>query len=144
MRQVPQTPILPQTGSPQNQTTTLGQLNSCTRAQYSFSKDTWISQKMHPPPKKKKEEKNPEEKLHVLNPAFLQDRCPHPSLSYCITSGPFLDTPSQKRGGDLLVVQWFRLCASNAGGMGLIPGWGTKIPHATWRGKKKKRYFLSI
>ena len=29
--------------------------------------------------------------------------------------------------------------ASNGGGMGLIPGGGTKIPHAAWRGKKKKR-----
>ena len=25
-----------------------------------------------------------------------------------------------------------RLCASNAGDMGLIPGWGTKIPNAAW------------
>ena len=27
----------------------------------------------------------------------------------------------------------------DAGGTGLIPGWGTKIPHATVRPKKKKR-----
>ena len=26
----------------------------------------------------------------------------------------------------------------NAGGPGLIPGWGTKIPHAVWPKKKKK------
>ena len=32
--------------------------------------------------------------------------------------------------GTSLVVQWLRLQASIAGGMGLIPGWGTKIPHA--------------
>ena len=35
-----------------------------------------------------------------------------------------------------------RLCAPNAGGTGSIPGWGTKIPHATWcitwQKKKKK------
>ena len=31
---------------------------------------------------------------------------------------------------NFLVVQWLRLHASNAGGMGLIPVWGTKIPHA--------------
>ena len=34
--------------------------------------------------------------------------------------------------GTSLVVQWLRLCASNAGGMALIPGQGTKIlymPH---------------
>ena len=33
--------------------------------------------------------------------------------------------------GTSLVVQWLRLCASNAGGMDSIPGWGTKIPHTT-------------
>ena len=31
---------------------------------------------------------------------------------------------------DCLVTQWIRLCASNAGHGGLIPGQGTKIPHA--------------
>ena len=29
-----------------------------------------------------------------------------------------------------LVVQWWRLCTSSAGGSGSIPGWGTKILHA--------------
>ena len=32
--------------------------------------------------------------------------------------------------GTSLVVQWLRLHGSNAGGAGLIPGQGTKIPHA--------------
>ena len=32
---------------------------------------------------------------------------------------------------DFLVVQWLGLCTSNAGGEGLIPGRGTKIPHST-------------
>ena len=39
--------------------------------------------------------------------------------------------------GTSLVVQWLRLCAPNAGDLGLIPGWGSrsymlqlKIPHA--------------
>ena len=27
------------------------------------------------------------------------------------------------------MVQWLRLCASNAGGTGSTPGWGIKIPH---------------
>ena len=36
------------------------------------------------------------------------------------------------------LVQWLRLHTSNAGGMGLIPGWGTKIPHAVRCGQKKK------
>ena len=39
--------------------------------------------------------------------------------------------------GTSLVVQWLRLCAPNAGGMGLT-GLGTKIPHATWCGQKIK------
>ena len=37
-----------------------------------------------------------------------------------------------------LVVQWVRLHASNAAGAGLIPGQGTKIPHALSQKKKKK------
>ena len=32
--------------------------------------------------------------------------------------------------------QWLRLHASNIGIMSLIPGWGTKIPHATWYSQK--------
>ena len=35
------------------------------------------------------------------------------------------------------MVQWLRLCTSTAGGTGSIPGWGTKILHATWCGQKK-------
>ena len=48
---------------------------------------------------------------------------------------------SEQIPGDSLVVQWLGLCASTAGGSGLIPGWGTidKIPHAMHRGQKKKR-----
>ena len=37
-----------------------------------------------------------------------------------------------------LVVQWLRLCASTAGGIGSIPGWGTKIWHAVQSGQKEK------
>ena len=38
-----------------------------------------------------------------------------------------------------LVVQWLRLCASNAGGTGLIPGRGTKIPYVMWHSQKIKK-----
>ena len=31
-----------------------------------------------------------------------------------------------------LAVQWLRLGSSSAGDLGLIPGQGTKIPHAAW------------
>ena len=41
--------------------------------------------------------------------------------------------------GTSLAIQWLRLCASTAGGTGLIPGQGTKIPYATQYGKKKKK-----
>ena len=34
--------------------------------------------------------------------------------------------------GTSLVVQWLRLRASTTGGTGLLPGQGTKIPHAAW------------
>ena len=36
--------------------------------------------------------------------------------------------------GIFLVVQWLRLCASTAGGVGLIPSWGTKILHVMGHG----------
>ena len=39
------------------------------------------------------------------------------------------------KNGTSLAVQWLRLGASTAGGVGLIPGRGTKIPHVAWRGK---------
>ena len=43
-----------------------------------------------------------------------------------------------------LVVQWLRLCSSTSGGLGSIPGQGTKISHATWHGQKKKRGRQSV
>lgn len=36
----------------------------------------------------------------------------------------------QCRAGASLVAHWLRLGASSARGMDLIPGWGTRIPHA--------------
>ena len=41
--------------------------------------------------------------------------------------------------GTSLVVQWLGLWASNAGGTGSIPGWGTQILHAVQCGHKQKR-----
>ena len=40
--------------------------------------------------------------------------------------------------GTSLAVKGLRFCASNAGDAGSIPGWGTKIPHATQQGQKIK------
>ena len=39
--------------------------------------------------------------------------------------------------GTSLVVQGLRLCTSNVGGTGSVPGRGTKIPHAMWHSQKK-------
>ena len=41
--------------------------------------------------------------------------------------------------GTFLVVQWLGLWPSTTGIMHLIPGQGTKITHAAWYGKKKKK-----
>ena len=41
-----------------------------------------------------------------------------------------------------LSVQWLRLCISNAGDMGLIPGQGTKISRVTQCGQGEKKIFL--
>ena len=41
-------------------------------------------------------------------------------------------TLKTKKTGTPLVVQWVRICTSAAGGHMLIPGQGTKIPHAVW------------
>ena len=46
--------------------------------------------------------------------------------------------------GTSLAVQWLRLCASNAEGAGLIPGQGTKIPHAVQHCQKKKKKSLGF
>ena len=45
---------------------------------------------------------------------------------------------NKRATGTPLVVQWFRLSTSTAGGSDLIFGQGTKIPHATQHGQKKK------
>ena len=38
-----------------------------------------------------------------------------------------------------MAVQWLRLHTPTAGGAGLTPGRGTKIPRATWHDHKKKK-----
>ena len=54
------------------------------------------------------------------------------------TSGA--DVAIQKKSlGTSLAVQWLRFHTPNAEGTGLIPGWGTKIPHAAWYGLNKMK-----
>ena len=56
-----------------------------------------------------------------------------------------MDEPRDYHTGTSPVVQWLRLCTSNAGGVGSIPGQGTKIPHAVQRvPKNKKKIILKI
>ena len=43
------------------------------------------------------------------------------------------------RCGASLMVQWLRLHPSIAGDTGLIPGLGTKIPHAAWCSQRKRK-----
>ena len=45
----------------------------------------------------------------------------------------------KKRWGTSLVVQWLRGHTANTGSTGLIPGWGTKIPHAMGHSQKIKK-----
>ena len=45
---------------------------------------------------------------------------------------------TQANFGHSLAVQWLGLLASTERGTGSIPGWGIKIPHAVWQGRKKK------
>ena len=45
----------------------------------------------------------------------------------------------EDKNTDSLAVQWMGLLTSTAGGPGLIPGRGTKIPHAAQCSQKKKR-----
>ena len=46
--------------------------------------------------------------------------------------------------GISLVIQWLRFCTSTSGGVGSIPGQGTKIPHTEWCGQKKKKKIISV
>ena len=41
--------------------------------------------------------------------------------------------------GTCLDIQWLKFCTSKAESTSLIPGRGTKIPHATWPKEKRKK-----
>ena len=45
---------------------------------------------------------------------------------------------------NFLAVQWLRLGAFTAVGLDSIPGWGTKILQATWRGKNKTKLKILV
>ena len=74
--------------------------------------------------------------MNFLKVLLLHGPCPKvvPRLLFGLRKNPRL--------GNSLAVQWLRLHVPDAGGMGLIPGRGTKIPHAMWCGQKKKKESL--
>ena len=53
------------------------------------------------------------------------------------------ETAQKVDSGTSLVVQWLRCHTPNAGCVGFIPGWGTKILYVTWPKKKKKKISFS-
>ena len=74
-------------------------------------------------------------KNHILYDYILYDsiciKCPEKAtprrqkvVSGCL--GMEVRTGNSCQWGTFLVVQWLRLCAPNAGGLGLIPGQGTR------------------
>ena len=71
----------------------------------------------------------------------LQPPCasvsPSVKWEWCLAPGVGVRTKWAATGTSL-AVQWSGHCPSTAGGTGSIPGWGTKVPHATQCGKKKK------
>ena len=60
-------------------------------------------------------------------------------MSLSLRPDPFLVPKEFKDWGTSLVVQWLRLRASTAGGMGVILGQGAKILHAAREARPKKK-----
>ena len=50
----------------------------------------------------------------------------------CMVCSLILNKAVKKKSWEFPGVQWLGLQASTAGGMGSIPGWGTKTLHVTW------------
>ena len=66
------------------------------------------------------------------------------SINYYISMWVLQNLVSRSNGGTSLAVQWLRLHASTAGGVGSIPGWETKIPHAARCRQKKKKVMETL
>ena len=60
-----------------------------------------------------------------------------PLIYFLFMVWPFLESHEDEILGTSLMGQWFRLCTSNAGGTGLIPGRIPMFPHAAWWSQKK-------
>ena len=68
---------------------------------------------------------------HLHPPTLLSPHTPPPP----VPSITFRFPTTSKHPQGLPVVQWLRLWASTTGGTGLIHGWETMGPHATWHGQ---------
>ena len=77
--------------------------------------------------------------MAALIVSHLTVLCSLSSLAVFLTLLPARVIILKCKVGVSLAIQWLRLCTSIIGGMGSIPGWGTKIPHAAWRGQKKRK-----
>ena len=76
-----------------------------------------------------------------MNPHLLHWKAKNP---WTAREVPHFKVFIKKGGlGTSLVVQWLRLHASHAGDVSSIPGWETKISHATGHQKKDKRWPFS-
>ena len=72
-----------------------------------------------------------------MNPRLkLQTLQCDPWLTAYRTTQPGVSIEIQPRTSP--AVEWLRLCASTAGGVGLIPGQDTKIPHAVYSATPQK------
>ena len=78
-----------------------------------------------------KTENNTWEYLHINGILKYEiGLCPHQANT--------VELKKKKKFETSLVVQLLRLCPSNAGGVGSIPGQRTEIPHAAWHSQKGK------
>ena len=63
--------------------------------------------------------------------------------TYARHAPPSMDSPGKNtEWGTCLAVQWLRCLAFTARGMGLIHGWGAKLPHAMPYGQKRTKRIL--
>ena len=69
----------------------------------------------------------------------IDGKCSSIKITLSSQTGVCEQTPHKVRQGSSLVVRWLRLCVSIARGLGLIPGWGTKIMHVSWCSHKIKK-----
>ena len=58
-------------------------------------------------------------------------------ICVCVYKHTYIHTHIKSHIGNSLVVPWLGLCASTVRGLGSIPAWATRIPHAHGMAKKK-------